>query len=286
MLRDYLRHIYRTATPLLYSRRRFKLFLNASLGDINLRMLALASSTDYFSQFVRPIPIQAPFGNSMLVVAPHQDDEAIGCGGALALQARSGRSAGVVILQDGGDEHEAFGMTRAGLTELRNEESRRASAVLDLPEPIFLNYANLADSVEAATEKLRGVIADRKADAIFVPFVLDAHPDHRTTNYILAKALEQIPSKARVFGYEVWGLSIPNVLVVIDHAMEDKLRMISCFESANKAVDYVRSTEGINMYHSRMLGAGCAKYVERFFELPREEYIALVERVRVAQLSG
>src|SRR5208283_2411458 len=91
MIREYLRQMYRTVLPLLYARSKFKLFLKAGLGDIDLRMLALASQTDYFSNFVRPIPIRAPFGKSMVVVAPHQDDEAIGCGGALALQLRSGR---------------------------------------------------------------------------------------------------------------------------------------------------------------------------------------------------
>ncbi len=79
MIRDYLRQIYRNALPLLYARSQFKLFLKAGLGDIELRMLALASATDYFSNFVRAIPIRAPFGKSIVVIAPHQDDEAIGC---------------------------------------------------------------------------------------------------------------------------------------------------------------------------------------------------------------
>jgi LmbE family N-acetylglucosaminyl deacetylase len=47
----------------------------------------------------------------MLVVAPHQDDEVIGCGGALALQVRSGNPAAIVVLQDGADEHDDGGQT-------------------------------------------------------------------------------------------------------------------------------------------------------------------------------
>lgn len=283
MIRNALRRIYRTALPLLYSRSQFKLFLKAALGDIDLRMLALASTADYFAGFVRAIPIRAPFGKSMLVVAPHQDDEAIGCGGALALQTRSGNAAAIVMLQDGGDEHEAFGITREALTELRNEESRRCSAILGLEPPIFLNHERLSDKTTEASEEVLAILRQRRVDAVFVPFVLDGHPDHRSANYILAAALRQIVWPVRVFGYEVWGLAIPNVLAVIDDVMEDKLRMIACFTVANKAVDYVRSTKGLNMFHSRMLGAGECQYAERFFELPREEYIELVERVRARE---
>jgi LmbE family N-acetylglucosaminyl deacetylase len=215
----------------------------------------------------------------MLVVAPHQDDEAIGCGGALALQVRSGQSAAIVMLHDGAGEEASIGITREAMIELRNEESRRCAATLGIDPPVFLNIARLQDSVPQATEEVLAIIRRRRADAIFVPFVLDAHPDHRTANRILAAALKEIPWDVRVFGYEVWGLCIPNVLLIIDDVIEQKLRMISCFEFANKAIDYVSSTKGLNMFHSRMLGAGECRYAERFFELPRAEYIELVERV-------
>jgi LmbE family N-acetylglucosaminyl deacetylase len=282
MIRLYIRRLYRLILPLLYGRSQFRLFLNAALGDINLRMLALASETDYFTAFVRPIVVKAPFGKSMLVVAPHQDDEVIGCGGALALQLRSGHAAAIVMLHDGADGYDEQGFSRQALMELRNEESRRAAAAIGLEPPRFLNHQNLAASIPQAAEQVRSMIAERRADAVFIPFVLDAHPDHRTANLILAEALKNIPWNVRVFGYEVWGLCIPNVLVIIDDAMEDKMKMLSCFTYANGAVDYVHSTKGLNMFHSRMLGAGECKYAERFFELPRKEYIELVERIQAA----
>lgn len=282
MIRDYLRRLYRVAVPLLYGRSRFKLFLNASIGDVELRMLALASMTDYFSTFVRPLPVRAPFGKSMLVIAPHQDDEAIGCGGALALQVSTGKSAAVVILQDGADGWEELGMSREAMSEMRNKESCRAADTLGLDPPVFFNYPRLEDSIPEAAGKLRSILHERRADAVFIPFVLDGHPDHRIANYILARALRDIPWQVRVLGYEVWGLCIPNVLVVIDDVIERKSTMISAFTFANKAIDYVRSTIGLNMYHSRMLGAGECRYAERFFELPREEYIDLVDRVQTA----
>ena len=89
-----------------------------------------------------------------------------------------------------------------------------------------------------------------------------------------------------MLGYEVWGMCIPNVLVVIDEVIEDKKKMLSCFRWANTAVDYTNSTIGLNMFHSRMLGAGLCRYAERFFEVPRKEYIELVDRVRTAAKSA
>jgi LmbE family N-acetylglucosaminyl deacetylase len=280
MIRNSLRQLYRLAIRVLYGRSQFRLFLNALLGTVDLRMLALASETDYFSGFVRAIPIRPPFGKSMLVLAPHQDDETIGCGGVLALQVASKQAAAVVMLHDGASGCEELGMSRGELMELRNEESRRAAAVIHLEPPIFLNYPELADSIPEATESIRRILLKREVDAVFVPFVLDGHPDHRTTNYILAGALADIPRNVRVFGYEVWGLCVPNVVVVIDDVIEKKLEMLSCFHFANKALDYVHSTQGLNMFHSRMLGAGECRYAERFFEVPRQEYIELVKRVR------
>jgi LmbE family N-acetylglucosaminyl deacetylase len=281
MIREYLRQGYRAALPMLYARSQFKLLLG-SLSGLDLRLQDLASAADLFSNAVRPIPIRAPFGESMLIVAPHQDDETIGCGGALALQVRTGRAAHIVVLQDGAIGHAEVGMTRDALVALRNEESRRAAAVLGLASPRFLNHVDLEAEAPQAVEELAATIAEVHADAVFVPFLLDGHPDHRTTNSIVARALKTAGWNVRVLGYEVWGLTLPNVLVVIDEVIEQKLKMLSCFDYANKAVDYVHTTKGLNMYRSRLLGSGMCQYAECFFEMPRQEYISLVERVHGA----
>ena len=280
MIRESLRQGYRTLLPLLYARTNFKLFLKTTFTDLDFRMQQLAAASDYFTNALQPIPIKAPFGRSMLVLAPHQDDETIGCGGALALQVRAQASAYVVMLQDGADGHADLGLARQDLVALRNEESRRAAAVIGMEPPLFLNHVDLLAESARTVEEVRKVIKERRVDAVFVPFFLDAHYDHRTTNYILADALSGIDGDVRVFGYEVWGLAVPNVILVIDEVMEQKSEMLSCFDYANKAVDYVHATKGLNMYHSRMLGAGMCQYAERFFEIPKQEYIELIGRVR------
>ncbi len=278
--RNYLRRAYRTVLPLLYGRTHFKAFLKSSIGEIDLRVRQLASIADYFSGALRPIRIKPPFGDAMLVIAPHQDDEIIGCGGALALQVRSRRPAFVVVLHDGADEHASVGLGRGELSQLRNEESRRAAAALGSEQPRFLGYSDLAGRAREAAGELVQIIERNRVDTIFVPFLLDAHPHHRQANYILAESLREIRSNIRVFGYEVWSFCIPNVAVVIDDVAELKFQALSQFAFANQAVDYVWTTKGINMYRSRLLEVGTCRYAECFFEIPRQEYIELVANMQ------
>ncbi len=286
MLRHTLRQAKDLLLQILFSKKQFKLLLRTTIQHLDIRLQTLASVTDVFSESVRPVPITAPFGRSVLVVAPHQDDEAIGCGGALALQAMSGHSASVVILQDGADEHASVSMSRETLKELRNEESRNAAREIGIGSPIFLGLTNLRSHADTAAAALRQIIEERQIDAIFTPFVLDGHPDHRACNFILAAALGKINRTIRTLQYEVWSNCIPNVLVNIDSVADKKRKMLSCFQFANKAVNYTHATMGLNMFHSRLLPAGEAIYVECFFELPRSEFVELVGEVERVELNN
>ena len=75
-------------------------------------------------------------------------------------------------------------------------------------------------------KQLREEIRKTKADSIFVPFFLDYNFDHQITNYALAEALGGLTRKPRVYGYEVWGLCIPNVILIIDSVMEEKQKFL------------------------------------------------------------
>lgn len=285
-LRDYARHGFRFLLPLLYGRSRFKLFLKTTMEDTDQRLRLLGSVTDVFSSIVRPVRIQAPFGESMLVIAPHQDDETIGCGGAMALQQRSGKPVAILLLSDGAIGHDEVGMSRSALAELRNEESRRAAAALGVPAPRFLGHPDLAAEFTLIVDEVAEEIVTRKADVVLSPSVLDIQPDHRLANYILAEALRKVNRPVRVLGYEVWGFCVPNVILPIDEVMDLKLRALKCFDFANAAVNYTWSTQGVNMYRSRFTEVGSCQYAECFFETPREEFIALMAKVQGADRSA
>jgi N-acetylglucosamine malate deacetylase 1 len=281
VVRNAVRRLYRELMPLLYGKSNYKLFLQRSFLSLDRRTAAILCSSNVLPGMIRPVPISAPFGKSMLVVAPHQDDELIGCGGAMILQRRAGRGVHVVFTQDGGDEHIADGRTRDEQIAIREAEARAVAQAMGIPEPRFLRSAILTGSdADRVVDELRAEIDRLRVDAVFVPFFLDYNYHHQLTNYILAEALSAASSKPQVFGYEVWGLTVPNVVLNIDEAMEEKRRLLALYPSQMSGKDYIHGVTGLNMFHSLHFGAGDCRYAERFFEMPAAEYIETVRAIR------
>lgn len=150
---------------------------------------------------------------------------------------------------------------------------------------MFVGSRHMRQDAGSIADILRELIETRRVDSLFTPFVLDGHPDHRACNAILAMALANVDRKVRVLQYEVWANCIPNVAVVIDEVVAQKERMLECFAFANSAVDYSHATLGLNRYHSRLLPAGRARFVEAYFESPLPEYLEIVKAVESAERS-
>jgi len=182
-----------------------------------------------------------------------------------------------VFLQDGGNEYKQDGfISREELIQIREAEAISVSNTIGMPEPSFLRHENIQKNILSISEYLNHEIKDKNIDVVFAPFFLDYNLDHRYANYALAKALSQLSSPPKVMGYEVWGLCIPNVILNIDSVMDKKIGLLSLYTSQLSGTDYVNSVTGLNMYHSRVFGAGECKYAERFFEIPGKEYIKVV----------
>jgi LmbE family N-acetylglucosaminyl deacetylase len=281
MLRNIIRRIYREAIPLVYARSNYKLFLQRSFENLDARIAATLCATNTFSGYIRPVPISAPFGRSMLVVAPHQDDEIIGCGGAMVLQKAARRDVSVVFAQDGGDEHDADGRTRAQQIQIRETEALSVARELDIPPPTFLRYVHLVgeESDRLAADLCRE-INRTNADVVFTPFFLDYNVHHQRTNFALAEALSMTSRKPRVMGYEIWGLTVPNVILNIDEVHQRKWQLLGMYRSQMTGKDYVHGVKGLNMFHSLHFGSGDCRFAERFFEMTSEDFVRVVRAIR------
>ena len=169
------------------------------------------SALPFDSYPVRPASHAATLGRTAIII-PHPDDEALGCGGLLALLRQAGQEVAAVLVSDGTMSHpHSQQFSPAARRELRYAELRHALAVLGVEENNVL-YLGLPDSqvpsegpaFEEATARLAGFIAQQHPATILTPWRRDPHPDHRATSQLVAAALAQLPQPPRRLEYVVW----------------------------------------------------------------------------------
>lgn len=146
----------------------------------------------------------------VLVLAPHPDDESLGCGAAIAAAAHAGRRVHVVIVTDGCKSHpESRTYPAPRLSALRKVEARTAAALLTAgaTRPIFLAYPDQgAPDDPASMARIAGRLAPLLpgVTAIWAAWEGDPHPDHRRSWTIARHLAAKCPS-ARLLAYPVWG---------------------------------------------------------------------------------
>ena len=135
----------------------------------------------------------APSG-ALAVIAPHPDDETLGCGGLLALAAREGRRAVVVLLTDGAASHPHSRLSPpATMARIRAGEIRRALTTLGHDAASLIAFGmpdgRLAQVDSASVvSRLAAVLDSRGVGAVFVTGPDDPHPDHRRAHALAAEA--------------------------------------------------------------------------------------------------
>jgi N-acetylglucosamine malate deacetylase 1 len=200
----------------------------------------------------------------VMVIAPHPDDESIGCGGAICLHRQKGQSVHVVFLTSG--ELGLKDLPREKAWEVREEEARRAAEVLRLTGLTFLRLSDwfLSDGAEEAANLLRPYLQREKPKLLYFPHAEEWHPDHSAVLPIVQAALTNggdIP--VEFLAYEVWTpLAKYDRVENITAVMGSKLRAVACYGSQTKQFRYDRAVRGLNQYRGA-LAAHC-RYAEVF----------------------
>lgn len=225
-----------------------------------------------------------PGAEKVLVLAPHMDDETIGCGGTLALHAQRGAQITVVFLTDGrngsseintmyGEEREK---KQQELIDLRTAEARAALLRLGVNRMICLDAEDGAlEKCAWAAEKLRDVLLKHQPDIVYLPFYLEEHPDHRAASRVLLDAAAGTSLQFQCMGYEVWTPLFPNCLVRIDSTVEVKQQALREYPSQLEQCDYLHASIGLNAHRSAGLmnpPGFRGGYAEAFYATPLPQY--------------
>jgi N-acetylglucosamine malate deacetylase 1 len=225
--------------------------------------------------FNRSALVWEPGAERVVVLAPHMDDEIIGCGGTLARHAARGALITVVFLTDGagGGTPEASDPA-ASLTAVRKREAQRALSVLGIDRLEFLDAPDgaLASAGAYLTERLRAILQAGRFDLAYLPFFLEEHPDHRAASRVLLDAARGGEFALECMGYEVWTPLFPNCLVNIDTTVERKREALSHYRSQLAEADYAHTQLGLNSYRSAAFLGGTCRYAEAFCALPLDQY--------------
>jgi LmbE family N-acetylglucosaminyl deacetylase len=151
----------------------------------------------------------------LLILAPHPDDESLGCGGLIAQACALGQPPMVAVLTDGTGSHpnsKLFPPDR--LRALRETETLDATAKLGLPPDrvIFLRYKDTqaprsGSALHQAAEKLANLVREAGCEALLAPWRHDPHADHEAAAAIATLAAER--AGVRHIAYPVWSWTLP-----------------------------------------------------------------------------
>jgi LmbE family N-acetylglucosaminyl deacetylase len=150
-------------------------------------------------------------GERPLILAPHADDESLGCGGLIAACCARGRQPFVVILTDGAGSHPGSKQyPPERLRQVRAGEARQALATLGLaPENlVFFDYPDTAlPAGPAVTARVAMLARDQGCTIMLAPWLYDPHCDHEAAAIMAREAARA--ANCRLLSYPVWGWLLP-----------------------------------------------------------------------------
>ncbi len=185
-----------------------------------------------------------------MILAPHPDDESLGCGGLIAELCRLGRPPLVVIVTDGTGSHPASPSVLAPvLRQLREHEAAEALRHLGLRDPAALIFLRLRDTaapsegapLEAAVARIVAHAAG--CETICATWGHDPHCDHEAVDKMAREAAAR--TGMRHLAYPVWGWTLPAETQLPENPVAGwRLDITSALPAKRAAIAAHRSQHG------------------------------------------
>jgi LmbE family N-acetylglucosaminyl deacetylase len=198
---------------------------------------------------------------SILVIAPHADDETLGMGGTIARMAGEGRDVVVAVMTGPGEEPHPI--WPASEWESIHAEAKEAAKRLGVKELIFGNLPAVCvpdrpvHEVNSAVAKL---IARVDPEELYLPFYHDLHQDHSVIAYaalvharayrdagrrIRLIAMYETPTETHLFPPQLKPPFAPSMWVDISETIDVKLDAWNRYKSQHHDGATPRSAEAV-----------------------------------------
>jgi LmbE family N-acetylglucosaminyl deacetylase len=215
-----------------------------------------------------------PGGQRVLAIAPHPDDEVIGCAGTLLRHHAAGDQICIAYVTDGSGSH-ALGLDRKEMARRRRLEAEAGARTLGADRVEWLGLPERNWSPGQLHQDLTGVIGDFKPDIIYAPSLVDYHPDHCQVAYGLALVLADphIDKKTRVRVYQI---QVP-LTSILANIVTDIAEVVPASTAAMDVYVTQRDNMGRAIRQRRYSAAfyGMTSQAEEFWELFADRYSEL-----------
>lgn len=199
---------------------------------------------------------------SILVVAPHPDDETLGAGGTLLRAIQSGQDVHWLIVTE---MRESLGFNTSTI-EKRKSEIATVSKAYGFASTIELGLpAAQLDTLplNEIIDPVGSVIHNVQPDTVYVPFPGDVHSDHRIVFNAATACTKtfRYPSVKKIVAMEIisetdFGIDPtqaafrPNLFVNISAVLDEKIHIMNLFDSEIGDPPFPRSEQNIRALSS------------------------------------
>lgn len=207
----------------------------------------------------------------VLVVAPHPDDEIIGCGGVIALHHDRGDAVHVAMVtggEAGGDASERLAESRAAAAELGPADVTPLGA----PDGSVAGDAHLPQRLAAVLDAVQPRI-------VYAPSPFEMHPDHVATLRATLSALRGRDADRTLLLYEVNTEAMTTFMVDVTPVWPRKRRALEAFASQLGLIDVVDKVDARNRARTVNVDIPAITHAEAFMEVGVEQMDEVLERV-------
>jgi LmbE family N-acetylglucosaminyl deacetylase len=232
---------------------------------------------------------------SALVLAPHYDDEVLGCGGLLVQLAAAGAAVRVLFLTDGGGGSEEVADPEA-YRRRRRAEGARVCEILGLAgcDHLGLPDGALDRHLDAAVQGIRRALLSQRPELLLAPSPLEISRDHRAAFAALHRLLgplrdgdpdAELLQGLRVLLYEVNHPGYPDLLVDVTGEAPVLAEAMAAYASQEERHPYWNAGAGRRRFRTLSLPPG-VELAEGYRRLRVEDFTTRSPAQLVRHLGG
>ncbi|WP_298262454.1 PIG-L family deacetylase [uncultured Lutibacter sp.] len=249
---------------------KYKYFANNEKGAYNFLLDKIYKSTDinfienclqldYFREILIPQEFKIPQNKNILVLAPHQDDEIIGCGGTILKLLKNNNKLTIGFLTNGAELSNPLDSIK-----IRHKEAKKVCNDLGC-KMLELGLDNISMNVTDNHLKVLVEWIKKDWDYIFTIWPLDQPPKHRLCSYIIGKICSELEFDKRILFYAVHTDLLPNFYVDITDEINTKQDLLKNYTSQLMHQRYDHMSKGLDAWRSRFLqNSNKERYIETF----------------------